>query len=67
MDKEYDFSTGVKKKFTLQEEEIEIPVYLEKSNQEYFLEICRNKNIDLSHLINNVLAKDKELMESMKK
>lgn len=62
MKKEYDFSKGVKGKFYIPENEIEIPVYLDKENQNYYMNLAKDKNITVSKLINNVLHKDKEII-----
>ncbi len=66
MKKSYDFSKGVKKKFYIPEKEIEVPVYLDKSNQEYFTKLAREKKTVTSKIVNQLLKKDRELIESMK-
>jgi hypothetical protein len=43
MKKEYDFSKGVKNKFYIPEKEIELPVYLDKENLEFFMNLSRSK------------------------
>ncbi len=43
----YDFSKGVKGKFYIPENEIELPVYLDKANQEYFFNLAREKNANI--------------------
>lgn len=62
MKKHYDFSKGEKGKFYIPENEIEIPVYLNYSNREYYMKIASEKNIDLPELINNILTKGKDLI-----
>ena len=37
MKKQYDFSIGIKGKFYIPENEIELPVYLDKENQEFYM------------------------------
>ncbi len=66
MKKEYDFSNGVKGKFYFPESEIELPVYLNKANLSYFTELAKIKKVAVSKLINNILSKDRELIESIK-
>jgi hypothetical protein len=62
MKKHYDFSNGEKAKFYTPEDEIELPIYLDKNNQSYYYKLAANKNIDLSQLINSILDQDKSLM-----
>jgi len=66
MKKEYDFSKGVKRKFYIPESEIELPVYLDKDNLEFFIELSRSKKITVSKLVNKVLSKDRELIDVVK-
>lgn len=61
MKKHYDFSKGEKGKFYIPEEEIELPVYLNTTNQKYYLNLATNKKIAMSKLVNSILTKDKEI------
>jgi hypothetical protein len=62
MKKKYDFSKGVKGKFYVPKEEILLPLYLNKKNQDFYLKLANKKNIPLSDLINSLLSKDKEII-----
>jgi hypothetical protein len=62
MKKKYDFSKGVKGKFYIPKEEIVLPLYLDKKNQDFYLKLAKKKNVSLSDLINSLLAKDKEII-----
>ena len=62
MKKKYDFSKGVKGKFYVSKEEISLPLYLSKKNQDFYLKLANKKNIPLSDLINSLLSKDKEII-----
>jgi len=66
MKKEYDFSKAVKSKFYIPEKEIELPVYLDKENLEFFMNLSRSKKIAMSKLVNKVLSKDRELIDVVK-
>ena len=66
MKKEYDFSKGIKGAFYIPENKIELPVYLDKKNLEFFLNLSRSKKIAMSKLVNNVLSKDRELIDVVK-
>jgi len=63
MKKHYDFSKGEKGKFYIPENEIELPVYLNENNQNYYLELATEKKIAMSKLINNILSRDKDLLD----
>ncbi|MCC6274364.1 MAG: hypothetical protein IT569_00765 [Leptospiraceae bacterium] len=65
MKKQYDFSKGVKGKFYVPASEIELPIYLDKENQKYFLNLAKEKKVKISKLINKVLSKDRKLIESV--
>ncbi len=64
MKKQYDFSKGVKGKFYIPKNEIELPVYLDKKNQEFYLNIAKEKKIAMSKLINEVLSKDRDIIDT---
>ena len=65
MKKEYDFSKGVKGKFYIPEQEINLPIYLNKTNQKYFLNLAKEKKIAVSQLINSLLSRNRELIDSV--
>ncbi|NLO19674.1 MAG: hypothetical protein GX121_07355 [Ignavibacteria bacterium] len=62
MKEHYDFSEGEKGKFFVPEEKIELPIYLNDNNRNYYLELARSKNIPVSKLINNILAKERDML-----
>ena len=64
MEASYDFSKGVKGKFYVHESEIELPIYLDKKNQEFYLNISREKKVALSIIINDFLTKDREIIDT---
>ena len=64
MKKTYDFSKGVKGKFYVPENKIELPVYLDKKNQEFYLNLAKEKKIAMSQLINEFLSKDREIIDT---
>ena len=65
MKKQYDFSKGIKGKFYIPEDEIELPVYLDKENQEYYMKLAKEKKMAMSKFINNVLSKDRDLIDTV--
>ena len=62
----YDFSKGVKGKFYIPESEIELPVYLDKKNQEFYMNLTREKKVAMSTLINELLTKNREIIDTAK-
>jgi hypothetical protein len=65
MKKQYDFSKGIKGKLFIPENEIELPVYLTKDNQKYYMKLAKSKKMAMSKFINNVLSKEKDLLNSV--
>ena len=62
MKKHYDFSKGIKGKFYISENEIELPVYLNEKNGKYYSELASEKKMAMNELINNILSKNKDLL-----
>jgi hypothetical protein len=65
MKKEYDFSKGVKGKFFTEPENIEIPVYLDKTVKEFYLKAAMKKNISIDKLVNSILKKEMEMIRAI--
>ncbi|MFP4332238.1 MAG: hypothetical protein ACOCP1_01925 [Campylobacterales bacterium] len=63
MKKEYDFSKGEKGKFYHPTAKFSIPIYLDKDIEEFVLKIAEKKKSDVSSIVNQILAKDRELAE----
>jgi hypothetical protein len=62
MKKQYNFSKGEKGKFYIPENEIEFPVYLNENNRKYYSEHASEKKVAISKLINNILSRNKDLL-----
>ncbi|TGL63298.1 toxin-antitoxin system, antitoxin component [Leptospira sarikeiensis] len=65
MREEYDFSKGKRGIHSRDVKEFQIPVYLDPQLEEYFKNIAKKKNQDLSSLINTILKKEMELHNSL--
>ncbi|CAA6811361.1 MAG: Unknown protein [uncultured Campylobacterales bacterium] len=63
MKKEYDFSNGERGKFYNKNANFHIPIYLEPEVENFFAKLAKKQNTDLGQMINNLLFKDKELIE----
>jgi hypothetical protein len=63
MQKEYDFSKGVRGKFYNKTAKFNLPVYLEPEVENFFTKLAINQKSNLTKIINNLLVKDKELIE----
>lgn len=66
MKDEYDFSKGVRGKFYRPGAKLTLPVYLEEEVQRYLAQRAAQRGVDLSELVNDLLRKDIELIESGK-
>ncbi len=62
MKKQYNFSKGIKGKFYILEEEIQLPLYLDKMNQDFYTKLAKKQNRSLSEVINILLSKEKDLL-----
>ncbi|MBV8466407.1 MAG: hypothetical protein JO218_10745 [Burkholderiales bacterium] len=64
MRKEYDFSKAERGKFHRTDTEVHLPVYLDQPIQSRLTEIAKDKGIALTELVNALLQKDIELIET---
>jgi hypothetical protein len=63
MEKEYDFSKGERGKFYNKTAKFHLPVYLEPEIESFFSNLAIKQKSNLTQIINNLLVKDKELIE----
>jgi len=61
---EIDFSEGVRGKFYRPGMKVKLPVYLDDEVQSRLGNLARAKGVDLSDLVNDLLRKDLELIET---
>ncbi|HEX2829463.1 MAG TPA: hypothetical protein VHP37_24165 [Burkholderiales bacterium] len=66
MKDEYDFSQGVRGKFYRDGVKVTLPVYLDDEVQSYLARRAAERGVELSELVNDLLRKDIELIESAK-
>ncbi|HLQ25849.1 MAG TPA: hypothetical protein VK138_08165 [Acidiferrobacterales bacterium] len=66
MKQEYDFSKGERGKFYRPDLKLIPPVHLEPQVLEYLAERAKAKGISLNELVNSLLKKDIELIETGK-
>lgn len=66
MKRTYDFSTAERGKFHKKNLALELPVYLDKSNAELVENIARQRNVDISTVVNDMLRSDQSLAKTMK-
>ena len=63
MEKEYDFSKGIRGKFYNENAEFQLPIYLEPEIESFFKKLAQKQKTNLNNIVNKLLLKDKELLE----
>ena len=63
MKKEYDFSHGERGRFFSGEATINLPIYLEMDNRDFYEEIAARSNKDISIVVNELLRADRRIIE----
>ena len=66
MKKHYDFSKGERGKFFNPNAQFNLPIYLEPEVARFIKEIADSRNTDMDNVVNSLLKKNKELIDSMK-
>jgi hypothetical protein len=66
MKSEYDFSKGERGKFFKANAELRLPVYLDADIQRYLTERAADKGVPLGEMVNGLLKREIQLMESVK-
>ena len=65
MKEEYDFSNAERGKFYRPDTQLNIPVYLDQDIENWFTEKAKAKGVDLQSLVNELLRKDKSLIQEI--
>ena len=65
MKEEYDFSNAERGKFYRPDAQLNIPVYLDQDIENWFTEKAKAKGVDLQSLVNELLRKDKSLIQEV--
>ncbi len=66
MKDEYDFSKGARGKFYRSNAELNLPVYLDADVFDYLSVKARAKGIEVNDMVNDLLRKDIDLIETLK-
>lgn len=66
MKKEYDFSKGERGKFFRKGAQLQLPVYLDADVRDYLQERAQAKGVEVARLVNDLLKREIELIESVK-
>jgi hypothetical protein len=66
MKREYDFSKGQRGKFHMPGAVFKLPVYLDEKVQSYLATKAESKGVELSDLVNDLLKRDIEIIETGK-
>jgi hypothetical protein len=63
MKDEYDFSKGIRGKFYAEDADFNLPIYLDRELQSFISKIAKEQKSTVTQIVNNLLFKDKELIE----
>ena len=63
MKDEYDFSKGIRGKFYREDANFNLPIYLDNEIQSFISKIAKEQKTTITQIVNNLLFKDKELIE----
>lgn len=66
MKREYDFSKGERGKFYRPDARFNTPIYLDREILAYLSEKATSKGVEVSQLINEILRKDIDIIETVK-
>ena len=66
MKKQYDFSKGERGKFYDPKAQFNLPIYLDPEMAKFIRELADSKNTDMNNIVNSLLHKNKDLIDSMK-
>jgi predicted HicB family RNase H-like nuclease len=66
MQNEYDFSGAERGKFHRKDAVLELPIYLEPKVREYLTARAKAKGIEINQLVNELLKRDIDLIETAK-
>ena len=66
MQNEYDFSNAQRGKFFRKDAVLELPIYLDPQVRDYLAARAKDKGIEVNQLVNELLKRDIELIETAK-
>jgi hypothetical protein len=66
MKNEYDFTGAERGKFFRPDADLRLPVYLDEDVAAYLRERASSKGVELNRLVNDLLKRDIDLVESVK-
>lgn len=63
MQEEYDFTKGERGKFYNKDASFHLPIYLDAELESFISKIAKEQKSTITQVVNNLLFKDKELIE----
>ena len=66
MKKEYNFSEAKRGKFYKENAIFNIPIYLDPKNLRFVLKIAEEKNLDTTHIVNQLIKESIKIAEVLK-
>jgi predicted HicB family RNase H-like nuclease len=66
MQNEYDFSNAERGKFHRKDAVLNLPIYLDPEVREYLTARAKDKGVEVNRLVNDLLRRDIDLIETAK-
>lgn len=66
MEKEYDFSQGVRGKFYRPNVRLNLPIYLDEDIADFVQKYAQRKKLDAQTAVNEILRSNKEMLQALR-
>ncbi|MBM3135123.1 MAG: hypothetical protein FJZ89_07550 [Chloroflexi bacterium] len=66
MEKEYDFSQGVRGKFYRPNVRLNLPIYLDEDIADFVQKYAQRKKLDVQTVVNEILRSNKETLQALR-
>jgi len=66
MEKEHDFSQGVRGKFYRPNVRLNLPIYLDEDIADFVQKYAKRKKLDVQTVVNEILRSNKEMLQALR-
>jgi ABC-type uncharacterized transport system involved in gliding motility auxiliary subunit len=66
MEKEYDFSPGVRGQFYRPNVRLNLPIYLDEDIADFVQKYAQRKKLDVQTVVNEILRSNKEMLQALR-